>query len=425
MKKSLPEQFNAQWEQGMPAFDPEYHRLQEQNQSDAMTDYDTYLRHCQERKAKEAKEKGLQLVKPGDELVEEKELSPVEFIMSRICYDPREALANAKGQKWLIDGIIPCDAFGVIYGPSGSYKSFLALDMAASISSGEKWHDIDVDMQGTVLYIAAEGAAGLLQRQVAWENRRKVASGPLAVVRMAVHVDDPVMSAAFVLAAEQVAEKLDSPPRLIVVDTMARSFSGEENSAKDVSAFISSLDRWRVKLGGCTVMVIAHTGKDISKGARGSSALRAACDFEYQVTKVGHLQSLLKCTKAKDCDEPPDMRFALDKVMLGTKDKKERDEFSLVPCLESVGDQADPDNEEESVFASRDQGQLVGMVRAAERNGDKITEDDLRNEFVGFRVSEGAKPDTIKRGFRRLLSGCLDKGVLMKHGKYISIGSVK
>ena len=78
----------------------------------------------------------------------------------RVAYDSDAAIAMIAQQRWLIDQIIPVDAFGVIYGPSGAYKSFCAMDMSACIASAMNWHGNDVDEPGHVLYIGAEGASG-------------------------------------------------------------------------------------------------------------------------------------------------------------------------------------------------------------------------------------------------------------------------
>jgi hypothetical protein len=74
-------------------------------------------------------------------------------------------------------------------------------------------------------------------------------------------------------------------PVLIVLDTLAKAlgrFGGDENSAKDVGAFNDAVAALVQKTGAC-VMVIHHSGKDASKGARGSSALLGAIDTELEV----------------------------------------------------------------------------------------------------------------------------------------------
>ena len=107
----------------------------------------------------------------------------------RVAYDSDAAIQMIAQQRWLIDQIIPVDAFGVIYGPSGAYKSFCAMDMSACIASSMNWHGHDVDDPGHVLYIGAEGASGLHLRKKAWEIRNHRPLSNLAILGMAVTIN--------------------------------------------------------------------------------------------------------------------------------------------------------------------------------------------------------------------------------------------
>ena len=48
----------------------------------------------------------------------------------------------------------------VVYGQPASYKSFVAIDLCLSISSGMDWQGFDSG-RGKCLYIASEGVGGL------------------------------------------------------------------------------------------------------------------------------------------------------------------------------------------------------------------------------------------------------------------------
>ena len=63
--------------------------------------------------------------------------------------------------KWLIEGVIPVGAFTALYGPPGSFKSFIALDIAEAIATGRSWMGNGVSEPGAVLYIAGEGFGGV------------------------------------------------------------------------------------------------------------------------------------------------------------------------------------------------------------------------------------------------------------------------
>lgn len=254
----------------------------------------------------------------------------------RVAYDSDAAIAMIAQQRWLIDQIIPVDAFGVIYGPSGAYKSFCAMDMSACIASAMNWHGNDVDEPGHVLYIGAEGASGLHLRKKAWEIRHQRPLTNLAILGMAVTINSDDHEALITLCDELVQE-IDQPIRLIVIDTLARSFQGEENSATDMGDFVNACDHIR-EVTGATILVVHHSGKDAEKGARGSSALRAACDFEFKVTSPGKKLTRLSCTKAKDSDPFDDINFKLNVVEIGVRDRKGKPLTSLILSPAADGD---------------------------------------------------------------------------------------
>lgn len=47
-----------------------------------------------------------------------------------------ETMKRREGPVWLIKGLLPAAGLAVTYGPSGSGKSFLALDAALHIAGG-------------------------------------------------------------------------------------------------------------------------------------------------------------------------------------------------------------------------------------------------------------------------------------------------
>ena len=273
------------------------------------------------------------------ELDAEEPDAPVEVnpLLRHLSYDSDAALDRIASQQWLIDQVLPVDGFGVIYGPSGSYKSFVAMDLSACVASATKWHGNDTDTPGHVIYIGAEGATGLHLRKKAWEIRHGKSLTNLAILGAAVTINSVIECQHLIELCLMAADEISSPVRLIVIDTLARSFEGEENSASDMGAFVRACDRIRSETGA-TVLVIHHSGKDAEKGARGSSALRAACDFEFKVVSSGKKVTKLTCTKAKDSDPFDDMDFKLEIVEIGRNDAKGRPMASLTLKLSQFGD---------------------------------------------------------------------------------------
>ncbi|MCD9029324.1 AAA family ATPase [Luteimonas sp. BDR2-5] len=216
--------------------------------------------------------------------------------------------------KWLVPGVLTEGSLAAIYGAPESGKSFLAVDMSMAIAGGIDWHGRQVE-RGGVLYIAAEGAPGLGKRFRAWKVDR-CAQGrgfDLHLMRddlnLAAEKDGGVR--AFVQA---VSDEL-GPLRLIVIDTLNQTAAGaDENSAKDMGRYIASMKLLR-NVTGAAVVVVHHSGKDLSKGMRGSTALLGAMDTTVEVERASDGHSIkVTVKKQKDADREPPMRFNMEKV---------------------------------------------------------------------------------------------------------------
>ncbi|MEX0447229.1 hypothetical protein ABLA85_14035, partial [Xenorhabdus sp. SGI246] len=97
-----------------------------------------------------------------------------------------------------------------------------------------------------------------------------------------------------------------------------------------MGAFVRGCDELKAKTGA-SILVVHHSGKDESKGARGSSAFRAALDVEYRINREGKKGGALvmTCTKMKDAEEPETKAYDMRVVELFT-DKDGEDITSLV-----------------------------------------------------------------------------------------------
>lgn len=211
--------------------------------------------------------------------------------------------------RWLVDGLLVENGLSVIYGPSESFKSFVALDIALSISCGSDWRGHACD-GGPVVYVIGEGVAGWPARVLTWLERRSGgAQAAFWTVPVGVAMTEKDDASALLESIQSVCER----PVLIVLDTLARNFgAGDENSTQDMNAFVSSVDKLR-QATGAHVMLVHHTGKDADKGARGSSVLRAALDTEMQCDRMDFSQPFVafNVTKQKDIEKREPIMFEM------------------------------------------------------------------------------------------------------------------
>lgn len=215
--------------------------------------------------------------------------------------------------KWLIMGVLPSPAFGVLYGEPGCGKTFVALSMALTVANGQDWLDRKVK-QASILYVAAEGVLGLKTRIQAFRSRFGLADERVRFLAIPIEIMNPRHIEGLLVALTQ----LDFIPSLIIVDTLARvALGANENDAKDMGKVVAGFDELK-RQTSATVLVIHHTTKNGSS-ERGSSALRGAADVMICCEKQGDSGAQgvsLECTKMKDDGPFKTLGAALEKVPL-------------------------------------------------------------------------------------------------------------
>lgn len=165
---------------------------------------------------------------------------------------------NLPPPTWLIPDMIQDKAVSMIYGPGGGGKTFIALRLGLDLAQAGK----------RVVYVMGEGGTGPDQRVRAWEllNDADADAIPFSIVdEMPTAIDQEAM-------IEFAREMADYRPDLIIVDTLAWFALGyKENDASEMMRVVRALTTVSREIG-CAVLAIHHTGKDATRGARGSDA---------------------------------------------------------------------------------------------------------------------------------------------------------
>jgi hypothetical protein len=205
--------------------------------------------------------------------------------------------------EWLIHGILPRKAFTALYGPPGSFKSFIALDMAEAIATGRPWMGNEVEKQGAVLYICGEGFGGMGARIKACQIHHSTPKGaPIYVIRHQLNLRSSAEDFnALMMAVVQLVETTGIEFQLLIIDTLARAFGGgNENDSDAMGSFITSMGKIQEFLA-CALMVLHHSGKDLAKGLRGHSSLLGAVDTQLEILRFeDQAKGIISLTKQKD-----------------------------------------------------------------------------------------------------------------------------
>lgn len=233
----------------------------------------------------------------------------------RFAAVPAAKLNLLPKSQWIIKGILPRSADpSLLFGASGSGKSFLALDMALAIARGEDWFG-HRSKQTRVVYLAAEGGSGVGKRIKAYCDRRGVDIDKLPI--------DVITGCPNILEQDDISELVRSlaasgPYGLVIVDTLAQVTPGaNENTAEDMGRALANLKALG-EATGATVQVVHHAGKDLNRGSRGWSGIKAAMDSQLEVQRDPDTGTRsFRVEKMKDGEDGAQFAFKLDVVDLG------------------------------------------------------------------------------------------------------------
>jgi hypothetical protein len=198
------------------------------------------------------------------------------------------------------DGLLPQEGVSGLFGKPGTGKSLIALDLAAHVALGKSWCGRPV-RRGPVVYLAAEGKAGLPQRLRAWCAHHEVDRAALADLHFLPAAEDLADPAVAASLAARIRERCGRPA-LIIVDTLAKAMPGrDENSVEEVGQLLASCDRLRAEFG-CNVLTVHHPNK--AGGVRGSTAYEGGLDTLVLAERQGEGSDLtLRVVKQRDAAE--------------------------------------------------------------------------------------------------------------------------
>ena len=211
----------------------------------------------------------------------------------------------------LVEGWIDKGTLNVIYGKPKMGKTFVGLDLAMCVATGSYWHGTPVE-KANVLYIAAEGVNYYAPRLRAWQQINNIHNPPEGFTVFNGRID--LLDAGAVAELHSIIEEQEIG--LVVPDTLARCMPGaEENSSQSMGIAVDNMTAI-ARATGTTFCAIHHSGKDESKGLRGSSALLGALDSSL-VLKASGNGIRLHAEDQRGHEQPNDKFFRLQQGVDG------------------------------------------------------------------------------------------------------------
>jgi hypothetical protein len=227
-------------------------------------------------------------------------------------------LAKPTPKPWLIKNVISRGETSSWIAPPGKGKSALLTDMCVDLAGGTDWRGYRVKRRSGSVIFALERADLTKRRLTSHRMRDQLPDDlPIAVVGQIIDLMNTGCVGAIVDAIKRAEDGFKCEVGLAVFDTYSKGIAaggGDESSAKDQNIAVANLRRVIDQIG-IHIATIGHTGKDQSRGERGSNAHLADVDVQVQIS--GDAVKTATVTKANDQPEGPLTSFRLEPYDFG------------------------------------------------------------------------------------------------------------
>jgi hypothetical protein len=301
-------------------------------------------------------------------------------------FDEMELGSVAK--RWLIKGIFARGESSAWIAPPGGMKSALMAEASISVAAGLDWNGKRSKETAGVVYFAIERADLVRRRLQAHGQRQGLTGLPIAVVSSTIDLTKPDAFKKVIDTIREAETALGVPIGLIIIDTFAKLIAaggGDENSARDQGLVFANVQR--IKNATDThVALIGHTGKDESKGSRGSNAILG--DVDVMVTISGDEIKTATVTKANDAPEGPLFSFKSDVHSFGVDE--DGDEITVNVVSSEAVDASQLATHGREPKLTPNQKTLFGMLHAAGAAGLTLEDWNAQAKEAGIGIRRKA-----------------------------------
>jgi hypothetical protein len=297
-----------------------------------------------------------------------------------LCESPKE---------WVLENVIATNEDSTWYGPPGSGKSLLLTDIAVSLASGRDWRGYKFQRDDTydtdnpddednkygnrhgVIYFALERADLTRRRVAAYAVRDKLPPDlPLAIVDGSIDLTSPDCVDIVTTIIEEIEQEVMRVHsiKLLIFDTWSKAIgNADENEPRTQNLVAANLRKIRERhVLDLHIAFIGHSGKDVSRGERGTNARTGHVDLAVQIS--GDTATIVK---GNDQPEGPLTSFAIEPVTFHSKwsDGSERDEPITVGILSTKTPAAAPKSN--SQLTTRQGLAMDDLKQALSEHGEK------------------------------------------------------
>lgn len=260
-------------------------------------------------------------------------------------------------KDWLLKGIIAKGETTAWVGPPGSLKSALMASLAVSVAAGRDWFGHRSKAACGVCYLAFE-RKDLVERRLLAHCGATDRHLPIAVSSEVIDLMKSQIADKLAAAIRREGQRMGCDVGLLIVDTFAKAIAaggGDENQARDQGVLFANIARIKQQTG-VHVAIVGHTGKDETRGMRGSNASYGDVDAMVEIS--GDTIKASTVTKANDRPEGRLFSFTSDIVDFGLDEDDD-------PITVNIAVPATDDELSTTKSAGRQLSHGIRMVRDA------------------------------------------------------------
>jgi hypothetical protein len=292
-------------------------------------------------------------------------------------------------KPWIMKNVIARRETSSWTGGPKKGKSALVTDLAVSAARGIDWRGYRSKERCAVVYIAFERADLTKRRLEAYKRKYGLHGLPIAIVKApAINVMTPESVEVLTDTIRSVEQRFRLPVGLVIIDTWAKALAlggGNEDRAMDQNRALGHLRQVEERTD-IHIALVNHTGKDESRGTRGSNATEG--DFDVLVEISGSTVKTATVTRANDQPEGPLTSYTMESYSFGTDE--DGDEISvgiMSQEAQRVQEKAASDDEPN---LTRNQRTLFDILHSAGPRGLTTEEWNERAREAGLGIKRKA-----------------------------------
>lgn len=214
---------------------------------------------------------------------------------------------------YLVKNLMLRRGLTMLYGPSNSGKTSIAMDLAMSIACEKPWAGLKTE-KSRVFYVDSDANRSCENNLIAAPSELFDDAGESTHLHFITDTVNLVNKGhSFEILTNTIDElSCDEVPGLIILDSLSACMTGADvNNPADISSVLETLHELQTTYG-LAILLVQNTGKDSSGREPGHSSLRAAIDTSIAVsTTFGENPRKLVITKQRDIEKIDPLWFDL------------------------------------------------------------------------------------------------------------------